>query len=312
MPAGWYPDPMSSGASVVRYWDGVRWTQHVQAAPDPAPAPPTPPTGAAPTDRSSTAEPTMPYPTAGPTPAEPPPASYPFGTDPRSVPPTTPYGATPPAGGPDGGYPQGGYPQGGYPAGPYGAAPMTPWAHLRSVTPDGQPLAGWGARFVAWFVDGLITGFIGALVAFPWVSEVIRSYGDFVSQTLDAADSGAAAPDAAAFVTDLLPTLMIVSAISLAVSCVYHVSFLRWRGATPGKMLLGLKVRLREAPGQLPWGTIGLRWIGQNGPSILGLLPYVGSLFGLYPVIDGLWPLWDSKRQALHDKIAKTNVVKTR
>jgi len=27
------------------------------------------------------------------------------------------------------------------------------------------------------------------------------------------------------------------------------------------------------------------------------------------PLIDGVWPLWDSKRQALHDKIADTNVV---
>ena len=26
-------------------------------------------------------------------------------------------------------------------------------------------------------------------------------------------------------------------------------------------------------------------------------------------ILNLLWPLWDDKRQALHDKIAKTNVV---
>ena len=36
-PANWYPDPTAPG--VLRYWDGVRWTEHRQAA--------TPPPGSA-------------------------------------------------------------------------------------------------------------------------------------------------------------------------------------------------------------------------------------------------------------------------
>jgi uncharacterized RDD family membrane protein YckC len=32
-------------------------------------------------------------------------------------------------------------------------------------------------------------------------------------------------------------------------------------------------------------------------------------MFGLLSLLDYLWPLWDSKRQALHDKIADTQVV---
>ena len=34
---GWYPDPRTSGG--LRWWDGVRWTEHVAPAPAPAPAP---------------------------------------------------------------------------------------------------------------------------------------------------------------------------------------------------------------------------------------------------------------------------------
>ena len=37
-----------------------------------------------------------------------------------------------------------------------------------------------------------------------------------------------------------------------------------------------------------------------------------GNIASFYPVLDGLWPLWDSKKQAVHDKIARTNVVLTR
>jgi hypothetical protein len=34
---GWHPDPAQPGT--LRWWDGVRWTEHVQPAPGSAPAP---------------------------------------------------------------------------------------------------------------------------------------------------------------------------------------------------------------------------------------------------------------------------------
>ena len=77
-------------------------------------------------------------------------------------------------------------------------------------------------------------------------------------------------------------------------------------------MAVGIKIRLRDTPGPLSWGTIGMRWLGQNLASFLGLIPVIGVVASFYPWIDCLWPLWDGKRQALHDKIAKTNVVRTR
>jgi hypothetical protein len=45
-PAGWYPDPSDSTRAQTRYWDGVRWTEHVAtpaaptAPPSPQPLPP--------------------------------------------------------------------------------------------------------------------------------------------------------------------------------------------------------------------------------------------------------------------------------
>jgi uncharacterized RDD family membrane protein YckC len=38
----------------------------------------------------------------------------------------------------------------------------------------------------------------------------------------------------------------------------------------------------------------------------------VGSVVTIYLFLDVLWPLWDSRRQALHDKVARTVVVKVR
>jgi uncharacterized RDD family membrane protein YckC len=86
--------------------------------------------------------------------------------------------------------------------------------------------------------------------------------------------------------------------------------WLRWKQGTPGKLAVGLRVRLRDAPGQLSYRTIAIRWVTQNAASIAGLIPFVGGIGGLYSILDGLWPLWDDKRQAIHDKAAKTNVVR--
>jgi uncharacterized RDD family membrane protein YckC len=52
--------------------------------------------------------------------------------------------------------------------------------------------------------------------------------------------------------------------------------------------------------------------VAQNIATVCAVVPVAGVIFGLYPLLDKLWPLWDEKRQALHDKVARTNVVRTR
>ena len=39
------------------------------------------------------------------------------------------------------------------------------------------------------------------------------------------------------------------------------------------------------------------------------LIPLVGTFIGLLNLVDLLWPLWDGRRQALHDKVANTLVT---
>ena len=47
----------------------------------------------------------------------------------------------------------------------------------------------------------------------------------------------------------------------------------------------------------------------KEGGEIFGLVPVLGSLGSLFSLTDDLWPLWDDKKQAIHDKVATTNVV---
>ena len=75
-------------------------------------------------------------------------------------------------------------------------------------------------------------------------------------------------------------------------------------------MALGISVRRADRPGAPGVATAIKRYLLVIVTGVLGLIPVVGSLGGLVTIIDLLFPLWDQKRQALHDKIGGTVVVK--
>lgn len=74
------------------------------------------------------------------------------------------------------------------------------------------------------------------------------------------------------------------------------------RGYSPAKQLLGLRViTLDGRPAGL--GTMLLR-------SFVGKYVLAVVTFSFYNIVDSLWLVWDKDRQCLHDKLAKTLVVK--
>ncbi len=75
------------------------------------------------------------------------------------------------------------------------------------------------------------------------------------------------------------------------------------RGQTVGKMVWDVRVRDAATGGPLGPGKAALRYLA---PALLFMIPILG--LGLW-LIDGLWPLWDHRRQALHDKLARSMVV---
>jgi uncharacterized RDD family membrane protein YckC len=88
------------------------------------------------------------------------------------------------------------------------------------------------------------------------------------------------------------------------------VGFLKKLQATPGKLLFGLRVLPAELVGPLSWRAVLLRWSGKNGVVLLQLVPFGILLVAVYQVLDYLWPLGDRHRQTLHDKLARTLVVR--
>lgn len=71
------------------------------------------------------------------------------------------------------------------------------------------------------------------------------------------------------------------------------------RGATPGKLVLGIRIIDAETGGTPPIGRLVLRYLGY----IVSAIPLGLGYF---------WMLWDARRQTWHDKIGGTLVVKTR
>ena len=85
---------------------------------------------------------------------------------------------------------------------------------------------------------------------------------------------------------------------SIVFGLVYYIVF--WvdnDGATPGKKLLGIKI------------------IKSNGEKIRfsnAIIRYIGTFISAFTILIGyLWIIWDKKKQALHDKIAGTLVIRT-
>lgn len=81
------------------------------------------------------------------------------------------------------------------------------------------------------------------------------------------------------------------------------------QGQTIGKS--AVSIRLVDAnTGQVPaTGAIATRVGFKVGLRIVGIIPFVGWIMLPIALLDWLWPLWDPRKQTLHDKIANTVVV---
>jgi uncharacterized RDD family membrane protein YckC len=89
---------------------------------------------------------------------------------------------------------------------------------------------------------------------------------------------------------------------SLLVGLFNGVYLVAQRGASIGQGVMNLKV-VDINGNLLSTGTAFIRLIARVA---LGFVPMVG------PLLDLLWPLWDEKRQTLHDKAVGSYVLKLR
>lgn len=169
-------------------------------------------------------------------------------------------------------------------------------------TPDGARLASQWVRLGARLIDGLILTVVQLVLLVPLLPRMTAAYSDFLDDA-DAAMRTGQPVDPFALYTDprFWQSYLIMIGFGLLAGAVYVIGFLRAKSATPGKLLLGLRVRGWEQAGRLSWRTCFLRFGGEILPAILSC--------GLYFWVDALWCLFDGRRQTLHDKIASTVVV---
>ena len=262
-PSGWYDDPQDP--SLLRYWDGVSWSSHVTPK-------------VSPTVQDST-------------------IGMPYGVAPAAARPQTPgsRGAQGAPIGPGGYDPAQQWPQGG-PMPSYGQ--QLGFQGNRPTTPDGVQLAGWWLRVAARLLDQLFT-FVLALPFTGWfyyqyVVGVVNWSRDLAAET-----TAGSAPLVLFPPADVFQYVIWGAIVGVLIAAAYEVFFLRRSGATPGKRIAGISVRLRNQAGPLPMSAVLVRTACYFGFSLISIVS----------LLDVLWPLWDDKKQALHDKVVATNVV---
>ena len=83
-------------------------------------------------------------------------------------------------------------------------------------------------------------------------------------------------------------------------------------GGTVGMKALGLAVVREEDGGPLPPERLAIRsaWFGAS--SIASFSTALSLIVGLGVFVSFLWPLWDPRKQGLHDKVSKALVIRTK
>lgn len=177
------------------------------------------------------------------------------------------------------------------------------------LTDDGVPVAGWWLRAVAALIDGVIVGILAALLSIPLLQTFVETFRDYFDASLQAARQGLPAPpqpDASTFMTT--NEVLGITAVAVIVRLLWHTLFLRLRSATPGKMMLGLRV----VPVGQGRSTERLSWPTSLVRALVWVLPNLNQLLLVLRLVDVVLPLTNPRKQALHDLAARTQVVRRR
>lgn len=160
-------------------------------------------------------------------------------------------------------------------------APGVSAQHSGRLQP-GQSLGRAWPRFFARLIDGIIVGIPTVLI--------LLSQIDF--------------EDVDSFTTE---TGIIWTVLVLAISAIYEIGFIAGVGATPGKMMMGLRV-VQENNNQMPPSVTNaaLRWV----PALAGYIPAVGGLISIVVLIGSIIGISsDSLKRSIYDRVGSTYVI---
>lgn len=185
-------------------------------------------------------------------------------------------------------------------------APLPAGVRPPLLTADGVPVSGWWMRVLAAVLDYIFFSLIAGLLSIPIYLRMVPAMTALFEESMRAAEEGRIVPmtDPARLMTP--DDQLQITLIALAVGLLYHAIFLRWRGATPGKLITGLRVvpvDQGRATGTLAWRAVIIR-------TLIWVLPGTIAVLLIFQLVDVLVPLGHPKRQALHDLAAATQVIK--
>lgn len=168
--------------------------------------------------------------------------------------------------------------------------------------------AGWWRRVAAYLVDLLLVSLLAAPFLASRAERVSTALEGLLDRYLAAAAGGGAPPT---IPPQLAEDLLTINLVQVGLFLVYEVGLLAWRGATLGRTLVGIRVE-SAAGGKARPAHLVRRTVVKGLSNILGTLPVLSFVALLFQVVDYLWPLRDPRRQALHDKVGDTVVVRGR
>ena len=143
-----------------------------------------------------------------------------------------------------------------------------------TATISGRKYAGFWIRAAAFIIDALILGSINVVLSMVMLAPLTRG------QEPTAAAAGAVA---------------VYLLLSVAIGIAYEAWFLVNKGATPGKLVLGLRVICNNG-NRITWGLAIGRYFGRT---LSSMILFIGFLM----------VAWDEQKRALHDRICDTRVV---
>jgi uncharacterized RDD family membrane protein YckC len=151
----------------------------------------------------------------------------------------------------------------------------------------GAPVAEWWQRAVALIIDGAIFWIPGWILIFVIGSSVARTtHTDSIGLTYQT--------------TNEAVIILLYLVVIVAYFAYYTILNGGDKGQTVGKMAMGIATRDESGQGPIGYGRAAGRY---------GLIFLMGVVCFIPLLIDYLSPLWDPRRQAWHDKTARSLVI---
>jgi uncharacterized RDD family membrane protein YckC len=165
-------------------------------------------------------------------------------------------------------------------ADPFGAPAAAHWQ-----------LAGWWRRVGAHVIDLVVISIIAGIF-----------FGIFAAF----AGAGFLVGDTTGFIAAVLALLGWGLCVVVAAFLYAPLMMARTNGKTLGRMVCGIRV-VRANGKPIDFGYAALREVAVKW-LLIGVV--AGSFtFGLAPLIDYLWPLWDEENRALHDMVVDSRTI---